>query len=249
MLGPHRKRGGWEVCETETETAEGITGARRKLWLRCPDRDTAEELMAGLPCAGRYRVGTSGSLVPLGKKLPVGRVPAGPWVKLMDWLKVEGPQAVLPGRCQGKVEVRLERSGREEPAAGLLMSLEMLTAWAESASRLRMGRLRFAVSGFGNSRGAGTNADDGPRALVLGEPPPSAPGQACYARGRLLLPCGWDFTPPVVAAWVEESLALPPGAVALLDPSGSVEMLEQESFAPLSLAAVRRTCQGLGCRM
>lgn len=251
FLGPHRTRGGWEICE---ETGSGKESGAGRLWLRCPDGEATEAVTEGLPCAGRYRVevrtvavadsaaaGRSG-LVPLGKTLPVGKMPAGPWVKLADWLKVEGPQAVLPGRCQERLAVELARSGREEPTAALLLTLGSLTAWAESASRLRMARLRFAVSA---SASAG-KTESSPQALVIGEPPPAAAGQACYARGRLLLPCGWEFAPPLRAGWVEESLALPPGAVALFAPSGEVELLEQESFVPLSLAAVRRTGRALG---
>lgn len=222
LLCPHRTRAGWEICQ-----------AGESLWLRCPDQSSAREKTAALPCTGRFRADAAGRLIPWSGTLPVGRMPEGPWEALAVWLTVAPPAAVLPGRSQARVEVKLERSTLEQTPAALLVNLDDLLAWAETASRLRLGKLKFAVS-----------ATDG-RTLVTGTPLPPVPGVACYFHGRLTLPCGWDFAPPLWPAWVEQSLALPQGALALLDPAGRVEILEQESFTALSLSALRRTRQSL----
>ncbi|MES2709498.1 MAG: hypothetical protein V4726_23075 [Verrucomicrobiota bacterium] len=220
LLGPHRTRAGWEICP-----------AGESLWLRCPDQ--ARERTVALPCLGRFQADAAGRLIPWSGTLPAGRMPEGPWEALADWLTAAPPTAVLPGRSQARMEVKLQRSGREQTPSALLVTLDHLLAWAETAPRPRLGKLKFAVS-----------AADG-RTLVTGAPPPPVPGVAFYFHNRLLLPCGWDFAPPLWPAWVEQSLALPQGAVALLESSGRVEILEQESFAALTLAAVRRTRQAL----
>jgi hypothetical protein len=223
LLGPHRMQAGWEVCQDLKENT---------LWLRCPDG--ARNATAALPCTARYRTDHAGRLIPWTGTLPVAKMPAGPWEALNVWLVAGAPPLSLPGRGQSRVDIRLERSSRERTPSALLLDLDSLLAWAETASRLRLSGLNFAASASG-----------GGRALVTGTPLPPVPGTACYFHGRLTLPCGWDFPPPLWPAWVEQCLSLPQEALALLDPSGRVEILEQEGFMPLTLAAVRRTLGAL----
>lgn len=218
-LGPHRTRAGWEICED---------GAH--IWLRIPDE--AEAQTATLPALARYRIDSRQRLITLNATLPVGLSPVGPWQSLTEFLTVPPPSPLLPGRTPGKLEINLSRSSREVEPAALLADLSALLPWAESASRLRLARLTFAS----------TNDS---RVLVRGTPLPPVPGSAHYVQGRLALPCGWELTPPLLPAWVEESLALPAGAIALLLPDGGIEMLGQESFTQLSLAALRRTHEAL----
>lgn len=223
LLGPHRMRDGWEIRQEED-----------RLWLRCPDG--ARDATAALPCTARYHADHAGRLIPWTGTLPVARMPEGPWEALSAWLTAGPPSALLPGRSQSRVEIRLERSSRERVPSALLLDPDSLLAWAETASRLRLSGLKFAAS---------ASTSGGGRALVTGTPLPPVPGTACYFHGRLLLPCGWDFPPPLWPAWVEQCLSLPQGALALLDPAGRVEILEQEGFTPLTLAAVRRTLAAL----
>lgn len=219
-LGPHRARAGWRICEE----AGG-------LWLRCPAEDS--DAAAALPCLGRYRLDGSGErLIPAGGTLPVVASPGGPWVKLADWLTPKPPSSVLPGRVARRLVVRLSRSGVEQPAATVLTDLRTLTTWAESASRVRMRELKFAASSDG-------------RVLVRGTPLPAVSGLAFYVRGALLLPCGWELVAPLRADWVERSLSLPKDATALLHDDARVEVISQEGFAPLTLAALRLTAESL----
>jgi hypothetical protein len=218
-LGPHRTRAGWEICED---------GPR--LWLRIPDG--AESQTASLPALARYRIDSRQRLIPLNATLPVGLSPAGPWQPLTEFLSVPPPAPLLPGRTPGRVDISLSRSSHEVEPAALLANVDDLLAWANQASRLRLSRLTFAASSDG-------------RVLVRGTPLPPVPGSAHYFQGRLALPCGWELTAPLLPVWVEESLALPTGAIALLLPEGGIEMLGQESFTPLSLAALRRTHEAL----
>lgn len=219
-LGRHRGRAGWEICED----GDG-------LWLRCPAGDV--EATAALPCLGRYRLDAAGErLIPVGGTLPVAAAPTGPWVLLADWLPLEPPSSLLPGRVAGRLGVSLWRSGGEQPAAAVLTDLRTLTSWAESASRGRMGVLKFAASGGG-------------RVLVCGSPLPAVSGRPFYCQGALLLRCGWEFAPPLRADWVERSLSLPRDATALVHEDARVEVICQEGFAPLTLAALRITLDAL----
>jgi hypothetical protein len=44
---------------------------------------------------------------------------------------------------------------------------------------------------------------------------------------------------------VEQVLMLAAGSIALVDPDGGMEIIGQEGFAPLTLAALRRTTVAL----
>ncbi len=214
-LGPHRTSAGWALCE------DG--GA---LWLQCPD--TAEADCAALPCAGRYRSDAGGLLTPLHGSLPVARAPAVPWLPLAETLTVQPVMPVMPGRTRERPGISLVRTGNEAPAQALLLPLPVLAAWVENAPRLRLERLQFAAAADG-------------RTFVRGVPLPPVPGAPYYFCGTLALPCGWDFAPHVWAGWVEKSLAVPAEALALVHEDSRIEMIGAEGFAPLTLAAVRRT--------
>lgn len=220
-LAPHRTGQGWEAAEDA-----------RGLWLRCPETPASRQATAALPCLGRYRQDARGGLIPDRGTLPAAPAPAGPWQPLREYLTVQPMPARLPGRTAAAVPLALERSSREVPADALLVSLTALTAWAEGASRLRLARLAFAVAADG-------------RAFVTGTPLPPVPGQACYRDDCLVLPCGWSVAAPLRAAWVRQALAPAPGALVLIDPQARVGMISQEAFAPLTLAALRRTAAAL----
>ncbi len=214
-LGPYRTQSGWEICEEN-----------QSFWLRLPEEATAPA--AALPCLARYRIDVRQRLIPLQGSLPVGLLPVGPWQSPEAFLTITPPAAVLPGRQQERLEITLTRSSSETEPTALLASLADLAIWAGSASRLRLGRLTFAAAGDG-------------RVFVRGTPLPSVPGTSFYFRGNLALPAGWEFAPPLRPAWVERALLPAPGSVALIDPDGSMEIISQEGFAPLTLAALRRT--------
>ncbi len=218
-LGQHRTQSGWEICEEN-----------QALWLRLPEEAVARA--AALPSLARYRVDVRQRLIPLLGSLPTGLLPLGPWQSLEDFLTIAAPPAVLPGRQQGKLEITLTRSSCETEPTALLARLEDLTAWADKASRLRLGRLSFAAAADG-------------RVFVRGTPLPSVPGIPWYFQGNLALPAGWEFALPLRPAWVERALLPAPGSIALVDPDGCMEIIGQEGFAPLTLAALRRTTAAL----
>ncbi|MDB6070414.1 MAG: hypothetical protein JWL81_1585 [Verrucomicrobiales bacterium] len=220
-LAPHRTRPGWELCY-----GVGV------LWLRIPDDSASLEAAASLPALARYQVDRLRRLIPFHATLPTGREPDGPWQALGEVLTVLPPPALFPGRMGGGFPVGLVRSSSLKEPAALLAPLSVLLGWAENAPRPRLRSLVFAA------------APDG-RVFVRGTPLPPVPGTAFYFQSNLALPCGWDFAPPLRADWVAQSLAVPVHSTVLLTPENGAVEISQESFVPLTLAALRRTRDNL----
>lgn len=218
-LGPYRTRAGWELCAME-----------ESIWIRCPE--SALEECANLPCRGRYRSDNSGRLTPLDATVPVMMAPGEEWQPLIESILILPVASRMPGTPRERVELSLVRSERETTADALLLSLEELAVWVEQAPRVRLDRLRFAA------------APDG-RALVIGTPLPPVPGTPHYLCGALALPCGWGFAPHLWPAWVDKSLSLPSGAMALIHENARIEVVGQEGLSPLTLAAIRCTQHGI----
>lgn len=220
-LGNCRVLPQWEVAPAAEADGGGW-------WVRFPDDPESRRLAGSLPFEARYFEEPGGGLVRPSGKVPVLEALVADWQPLRDWLPVDRPPALWPGSAAGRVPIRLERHGGESPAAALETDLQNLLAWADHASRLRLERLRFAA------------ADDG-RVRVLGGPLPPVMGTGWYAQGALMLPCGWSLAPPLQPLWVEQSLSLPQGSTAWMDPEGKVELIPEESWLPFSLGALRRT--------
>lgn len=220
-LAPHRTRPGWEVCR-----ADGAW------WLRIPDDAHSMQAAAPLPALARYQVDPRRRLIPLHGTLPIGREPAGPWEPLGEVLRVQPPAALFPGRLGARLALEWVRSPLEKEPAALLTTLHVLLPWAENAARARLRPLVFAAAPEG-------------KVFVRGTPLPSVPGTVFYFQNNLALPCGWDFAPPLRAAWVGPALGLPVHSIALLTPPSGVAEISQESFVPLTLAALRRTLEQL----
>lgn len=218
-LAPHRTRAGWTACVED--------GA---LWLRCPVADAAE--CAALPAVARYRCHDGARLTPLAGRVPVAPAPAGPWLPLTEMLPVQSAAPCFPGRTRQRLEVSLVRTEREQPAQAVLLPLAVLLPWVEQAPRIRLERLQFAAAADG-------------RAFVKGTPLPQVPGAAYYFAGAMALPCGWDFAPHLWHGWVEKALAIPAGGLCLVHEDARLELIGAEGFAPLTLAAVRRTLAAL----
>ncbi len=219
-LAPFRTHAGWELH------AEAAC-----VWLRCPL--SAADECAGLPCLGKYRMDEQGNLTPWQGRVPVGKAPGGPWQALCDFLTVAAPVSGMPARARARLEISLQRSERMRAAGSLLVALAQLAVWVERAPKVRLQRLKFAA------------AEDG-RTLVSGTPLPALPGVPHYQWGAMAIPCGWEFASHIWPGWVEGPLALPKGAVALVGSDGHLEVIGEEGFTPLTLAAVRLTLAGAG---
>lgn len=225
-LGPLRRVPGLEVCARASE-----------LWLRGPEPDEAVRgALRALPASVRWAIDREGLLLPPGARLPVGKLPAGPWWPLGRWLQARLPEGERgPAPTPGPLPVHLVRVGPDDPCpAPELMRLPLvaLAGWAEEASALRLARLSLAV-------------DPGPpaRALVRGEPLPPLAGERFVVAEGLAWPVGWAPRPRLDPGALALALGLLPGELALLDPQGGRETVPGGAFVPATRAAIRAACR------
>lgn len=220
-LGGLRLEPGLEVCEEDA-----------RLWLRGPERSGLARRLLRLPARARYAV-REGALVPLGARLPTGRLPGGRWEPLGDWLQLDPGPAALPAELPAPVTLQVLPA--RAPAAGLpgllLTAADGWRRWAETASELRLRRLRFALDRQG-------------RALIRGEPLPPLPGERWVEAEGVAVPCGYAWSPALDAATCAVVLGLLPGDLALLHPDGDWERLDASAFVAATRAAVRGSAPG-----
>lgn len=197
------------------------------LWLQ--GEDAGEDLecrLKILPITARYTIDSEDRITSVGGLVPVGRLPTGPWRDLRTLSSLEPQTASLPGTPPAPQPVRLVRSERPAAPNLLLTSMDLWAGYAESASRVRLGRLSFAVS------------DDG-RAAVCGTPTPPIPGQRFVATHGVAVPCGFALQPDIGTALLADLLQLQPDDRALLFDDGTCEIISAGSFVQASRSAVR----------
>lgn len=202
-----------------------------RLWLRGSELQSLAAELAAPSSARWYRLDARGRMIPLGKRVPVGPAPPGPWSPLVAALAVEAPVAALPGRLTGQGEARLALATEERPAAMVLLGFDAWADFALSAAALRLAPLSFALSGDG-------------RVAVRGQPLPPLPGQRLWVDGCLALPLGRELRPALDAASWRLALGLAPDELALFSDDGSYERLAASGFVDASRAAVRASREG-----
>ena len=218
-LGSLRCTQGLEVC-----VADGM------LWVCGEHPETLSSLeVRSLPAVGRYHVNT-GCLLPLGKRLPVGALPQGPWSPLHEWVEVDITRPLLPGKTASCLALSLARSESIAESNLLITLVDACRAWAEHASALRLVRLSVAVELKQQ------------RVLFKGSPLPPLPGGRYVVTGSVGLPAGYDFDLSVNHADVVGLLRLAPGQCALFEPDGSWTVFDNDDL----IAATRSTLRLLG---
>lgn len=230
-LGPLRRMPGPEAPPGLTGLEVCLEGAA--LWLRGPDPDDGlAATLRALPASARFVVDEQGLLRPPGARLPVGRLPRGPWWPLARWLRPRLPEGGRdPAPAPEPLALRLVRAGPDDvhPDPELLrLPLAALAAWAEEASALRLARLSLAV-----------DTGDPPRALVRGQPLPPLPGERLVVVEGVAWPVGYAPRPGLDPGALSLTLALLPGELALLDPQGGREVVPGGAFVPATRAAIR----------
>lgn len=170
------------------QVAQGIDG---RWWLRIRNADTATlTRLQSVP--GRRMIDRGDQwLVRPGEKIASARVDADcEWKRLEDVLRIEMPTAWMAGRLSEstKTDLRLRRGGEPTTPSAAIITSEQLGRWAESASEVRLRRLRWLV--------------DDRQALVLGDPLPSVEARLMVSDQRVLVPAGMSWFPQVSAAQV-----------------------------------------------
>jgi hypothetical protein len=232
---------GWavEVPEQEASAASVLRlradvlacRAGGKLWLRGQAFDEPlEQALKRLAPAKHFRLESDGSLIPLGRLLPIARLPDGPWVPLKELVIASRPPAALPAQLSNRLSIQIIRSAHERPATLVRTSLKAWVAYAESAPLVRLKSLHFAAS------------DDD--ALIRGTLLPPLQGIHYYEVGGLVVPCGFTWSPAIDAQTLREVLKLSDGDLALFDDTGRCQQLPATSFVRATRSAARLTLRG-----
>ncbi len=202
------------------------------VWLRgCElDKDLDRRLRA-LPGARRFRVLADGQLLAVGRRVPQGRIPDGPWVPLVRWLGIELPPASGAARLGRPIPLELQPSSDVAEPSVLLTSMDCWGACADECPQVRLDRWRFAVSGNG-------------RVAIAGRPLPSLPGLRLVDYNGIAVPAGWYWSPPVEPAVLRERFGLEGDDLMLWHAEGALEHVPGGHFVRATRLAIRATVEG-----
>lgn len=199
------------------------------LWLRGASADqTLERALRALPAAGRFTV-QDGLLTPIDARVPVGRLPDGPWSAIAAWFEPSPPPAALPGKLetqQSRVMIRLVASESPMPTSILLTSWQVFSAWVQTAPEVRLRAITFA------------RADDG-RTFIRGTPLPPISGRHFVETDGLAIPAGRALDPSIHPVAMLEMIRGQSDDFALLLEDASAVRIPRDMFSPASRALVR----------
>lgn len=202
------------------------------VWLSVQQPEAELQLqLRGLPGGTCFQVLDDRQVAPLGKQVPVDRLPAGEWTALGDWLAVELGAAQLAGATPERTTLRLVRCGTPAGVNCLLCDAADWQALATRAPALRLSRWTFAA----DSRG---------RVVVRGAPPPSIPGTQFVERAGIAIPAGYRWEFELDADVVARIHGVSNGDLAIVHASGEWELLPADAFVGATRSAVRALVVG-----
>jgi hypothetical protein len=224
-LGTLRRWPGLEVLET----ADSV-------WVRSPHLDDEQwEYCRRLPGADRFTLTDDGRLLAVGMLVPHGRLPAGLWRPITDWLGVELPtsdSAPPPPKPSG---LALVRSTIERDAAWLLTTLDAWSAYTAIAPQVRLACWSFAA----NSTGL---------VLVRGTPLPPLPGTRFVEMEGIAVPLGFAWSPAMPAAVLRRVFKLEKDDAVLWTADGMRRRIAAGDWVRATRSAVRLTHDELARR-
>jgi hypothetical protein len=198
------------------------------IWLSGDDslRENDELRLRQIPGAQRYQVTDDDELIPLGARLPMGRLPVEQWIALGSLLVPQLVTQELPRFPPAKEALVLVRDDRERRTAGILCGLNAFAVYAETASELRLSRLRFIANTDGN-------------VLVIGTPLPPLEGLRYWEDSGIFVAAGYDWQPSVEACVVRQTFGLNDDELAIWAGHGHWDRASRSQFVSARRAAVR----------
>ncbi len=162
--------------------------------------------------------------------VPQMRVPELQWKDLKMALPLDLPKQNFNFfGVRERLPMQLVRSVEEAPVAALLLPLETLHSYMQTAPAVRLEGLTWTVLGNEN-------------ALVLGTPILPLPGTALWRAGNLLLPAGWDFQwPALTDAIVSKHDLVVPDTLSVWVPGGNRLWVKENQFQRLTIGSFRLT--------
>ncbi len=192
-------------------------------------KDELSKRLRLLAVAELLHVTQEQTVIPWGKRVPTGHLPAGPWTPLSELFTPQVPTARLAARPP--VPAALTFVPWEDVVTPTLLRLPLAEwrAFAITAPNVRLARWEFAANQQGD-------------VLVRGTPLPPLPGRHYWEADGLLVPCGWHWSPAVSADIVRHLLKLEPGTFALADcATATWDILSADGFIPARRQNVRGT--------
>jgi hypothetical protein len=200
-------------------------------WLKGEgDVGEIERFLRCIPDIQRYTVAADNSITPLGRRIPAGDLPPGPWTPLSSVVQFSPQPGAMPAQLAAPVAVRLVRTepGPEQAPVALVASIENWADYVHRAPQVRLDPLRFAISGISD-------------ALILGSPLPALQANYFSNHDGLLVPSGYAWLPRVEPQILRRAMHLAPHDLALFDTDGGYELIPAESIVPASRSAARRS--------
>lgn len=218
-LSQLRTQPGLQICEEQ-----------ELLWLRTSELDEAlSKAVRALP-GRRFTVLPDQQLLPVGKHVPHGYLPEGPWTDLRQWMTLQIQPPRFSAVAGAEVAWQLVRGGEPAEANVLLTDARFWREYAIRAPRIRLDRLGFALS-------------ENAQAVLRGTPLPPLPGIRFVERSGVAAPAGWIWMPAVDADVLQAALDLAPQDLALLYKDGTWDHIPAEAFVQATRSAVRRSIE------
>jgi hypothetical protein len=204
------------------------------IWLRGEwHSDDLDRQLRLVPGGLRMAVLADGQTVPASKLVPLGRLPEGEWIPLVDWLRITLPAArPAPPQPITPLTLWLVPSGCLREGALLETSLAGWCQYVDTAPQWRIDRWTFVA------------ASDG-QVIVRGLPLPPLPGVHWVLEESVAVPAGYAWSPAVDALTVQQALGLAAGELALLRPDGTWDRLAGDDWTRASRSAARATREAL----
>ncbi len=199
------------------------------VWVR--DFTTAQIQSAAvkmMPFKSVYRL-NGNKLFPEGSQLPARNEPALLWTPVDRGLPVTFP--ALNHHFFGiatKVPVQLVVSEHILPTYALLVSLDDLEMYIETAPAVRLQHLGWTIL-------------DSDFALVMGSPVLPVPGAAFYRSKDFLLPAGYTLEFPVLADILNKKVNTSGRNWVLWRADGTCSMIDKQQVKPLTTGAFRNS--------
>ena len=215
---------GVEVCTTEDS-----------IWLRGPSRDGSAAIeLSAIAGEKRFAVWEDNQLLPLGKLVPHGYLPNGPWMPIREWLELELPTLAPPAAPQrpSPIRLRLVQDRTPRPSNILCTRLGIWTAYVETAPRIRLDQWSFAIN-------------DGDRCVIRGIPLPPLAGTQFVERDGIAVPAGWTWWPSVEPAIVRGLFGLDNGDLGLWEYDSGWQVIPQQNWVRTTRSAVRISARKL----
>jgi hypothetical protein len=164
-------------------------------------------------------------LFPYGGAVPVKQLPSAlSWTPLEKAMPLEHPSYNHNyfGLSE-KLSIRLVKSAQEQEAMALLVPMQQLDVYIQTAPAVRLEPLMWVM------------VDD--QALVLGKPLLPLPGKSYWSRGAHLLPAGLDLEWTALAETLERELD--PDCWLVWEEDGGYFAVQKKLFRPLSISSFR----------